>query len=172
MPEPKVFKVYRLQENTALQDPAFAEKRYHTSIFVETNVETGDGFKHHVTGDIVSVHGMIYEVKNMPRPKDSETFHQMDYVGWVEESDYPDAMEKILRSIPTPPRQRRFSPDTMAYEQCKTNGEWYQPGETRPAYFKCTEWALQRAIPALMEGEILHADENERSSQDLTGKGV
>lgn len=48
-----------------MQDPEETETRYHTVIFVATD-DNGDGYIHHVTGDITA--GMTYQSKRGKQP--------------------------------------------------------------------------------------------------------
>ncbi|KAF3483494.1 uncharacterized protein GIQ15_02818 [Arthroderma uncinatum] len=156
MDEENFYPVYLLQENVAFPDPFFNEKRYHTGIFIETDPQSGTGAFHHVTGDIVSVQGMKYEVRPMSSPPESsEAFHAKTKLGRVRREDYPATFDEKLRGIPPPIRQRIFNPRTMTLEQCKLDGTLYMPGESKPPYEKCTEWTNLKAIPALIEARIL-----------------
>ena len=148
------YNVYKVQYTLGLQDPAFSETRYHTVIFVETSAD-GGGFTHEVTGDIASAGGMVYGCKHGEAPTDSETFHARALVGRVHAKDYPDQVEAILRSLLPPPRQRWFNPSRLAWEQCKSDGTPYAPGEPRPPYSKCTEWTEQQAVPALLKSGLI-----------------
>lgn len=144
------YPVYRVQYNLAMQDPFMLGKRYHNVIFVATNAD-GSGWVHHVTGDIVQSQGMTYERKPGREPDLSATFHSKTLIGYVREEGYPVNMDRILQSVPTPPRQRNFNPHTMRYEPCKPDGTFYAPNESHPPYWKCTEWTQDKAIPALRQ---------------------
>lgn len=150
------YRVFKVQSKIALPDPAFSETRYHTALFIEMEND-GSGRIHQVTGDIVSASGMTYEFKHETRPEDLEAFHAKFFLGWVRKCDYPDVFDGLLRSIPPPPRQRRFNITTMAYEQCRPDGSGYEAGEPIPPYEKCTEWTNKKAIPALKNNGLLHA---------------
>ena len=148
------YRIYKVQYKLGLQDPAFTETRYHTVLFVETDAD-GGGRIHHVTGDIASSSGLMYQSKSGRPPEQSDTFHQKFYLGLVRAADYPDVVEQLLQSLTPPPRQRRFNPSTMAWEQCKPDGTPYGPHETRPPYRKCTEWTEQQAIPTLQQHGLI-----------------
>lgn len=146
-----------MQYKLGLQDPAFSETRYHTVIFIETESD-GGGYTHEVTGDIASSNGMTYQTKKeQGPPEQSETFHQKYFLGWVHKYDYPSAVDQLLRSLPSPPRQRRFDPERMMWVQCKPDDTPYGPKETPPPYEKCTEWTEKKAIPCLQQRGVLHA---------------
>ena len=55
---PQSFKVFKVKDKLAMQDPEETETRYHTVIFVQTSSD-GSGWIHHVAGDITI--GMKYE---------------------------------------------------------------------------------------------------------------
>ena len=148
------YKVYKAQYVLGLQDPAFNETRYHTVVFIETDAD-GGGYIHHVTGDIASPDGMEYQRKRGRQPEQSDTFHGKTYLGRVRASDYPDVVERLLQSLPRPPRQRRFNPNKMLWEQCKPDGSYYSPHEAPPPYMKCTEWTEQMAIPTLQQHGLI-----------------
>jgi hypothetical protein len=146
------FEVYKVQYKLGMQDPDFNYTRYHTVIFVKTDVD-GGGHIHHVTGDLVI--GMQYQKKAGRRPEQSLTFHAKEYLGKVRAADYPDEVDRLLRSLPPPPRQKRFNPQTMAYERCKPDGSSYDTGQSLPPLMKCTEWTENNAIPKLIEQGLL-----------------
>jgi len=101
---------------------------------------------------------MHYESKAGPQPEQSESFHAKTYLGRVQAADYPAAMDALLKTLPPPPLQKRFNIATMATEQCKPDGSFYNLEEARPPLFKCTEWTEQRAIPILIQRGIIHTD--------------
>lgn len=150
----QAYTVWRVQYKLGLQDPEFTETRYHNVIFVVTN-QDGSGYIHHVTGDIVNENGMDYQRKDGKKPEQSDTFYAQQYLGWVSASSYPGAFDLLLQSLPTPPRQRRFSTSTMKYERCHPDGNWYGPSEQPPPLIKCTEWTEQTAIPALLQHSLI-----------------
>jgi hypothetical protein len=80
------------------------------------------------------------------------------YLGQIRVSYYPEEVERPLQSVPPPPRQRKFNPSTMTYDQCKPDGTFYQPHGARPPYSKCTERTEQKAIPALQQLGLLHVN--------------
>jgi hypothetical protein len=112
-PPAQEYYIYKVQYKLGLQDPAFSETRYHTVIFVETDVDQG-GFIHHVTGDIASGTGMRYERKRGKRPEQSEAFQAKFLLGTVLTNDYPGRLEAVLQAVPPPLRQRWFNPTILA----------------------------------------------------------
>jgi hypothetical protein len=151
----QAYDVYKVQYRLGLQDPALSETRYHTAIFVHTDAD-GAGFIHEVHGDIASGTGMKYGRKHEEAPELSDTFHAKTLLGKVLANDYPGPVEALLHTVPPPPRQKRFDPASMSWEQCKSDGTPYASHETRPPYSKCTEWTEQRAIPALLRAGLIH----------------
>ena len=153
---PQSFKVSKVKDMLAMQDPEETETRYHTVIFVETDSSDGSGWIHHVTGDITN--GMKYERKPGNAPETSEAFHRKEVLGIVYASDYPDAMETVLH-VQTPPHsQKAFNLRTYRTEAFKPDGTFYGGHEQRPRLFKCTEWVEEKATPALLQGGIIQLD--------------
>lgn len=146
------YNVYRLQNIIAIPDPEMPGPRYHNMIFVETGIN-GEGMVHHVTGDITQ--GMEYQSREELRPEDSEVFFAKEFLGTIQKSVYPAAMDEVLRTLPPPPKQKHFNIKTMKTEQVKPDGTFYAPGESRPPLIKCTEWTINQAIPALYASGIL-----------------
>ncbi|KAJ8109168.1 hypothetical protein OPT61_g7658 [Boeremia exigua] len=150
------YNVYRVQSTLAMQDPMMGnETRYHNIIFVETQAD-GGGQIFQVTGDLVS--GMTYENRPGPNPEKSEIYHSKTHLGRIRLEDYPTRLDQVLQAEPPPHRQRAFNPKTMATEQIKPNGSFYDADEQRPQYVKCTEWIEQQALPALYRYQLLHDD--------------
>lgn len=150
------YKVYKIQYRLGVQDPMMGnETRYHNVLFVETRAD-GGGQIFHVTGDLVS--GMRYENKPGQNPELSQTYHAKTYLGRIRLEDYPARLDQVLQTVPPPHRQRAFNPRTMATEQCKPNGSFYEANEQRPPYIKCTEWTEQKALPALYRYQLLRND--------------
>ncbi|KAF2681283.1 hypothetical protein K458DRAFT_444796 [Lentithecium fluviatile CBS 122367] len=151
------YNVYHVEYRLGLQDPLMpAGERFHNVLFVETD-PNGDGRIFHVTGAIADANGMRFEEKMGKRPEDSNTYHQKHYLGQIPAGQY-EAFIQLMQSVPAPPRQRIFDPRAMRLVQCKPDGSLYQPGETVPPYMKCTEWVLERAIPALQQSGFLYPD--------------
>ncbi|KAL2862532.1 uncharacterized protein BJX67DRAFT_366190 [Aspergillus lucknowensis] len=140
----------------AVQDPDTPGPRYHTGIFVKT-AEDGGGVFHQVTGDITSVDGMQYTPTHEPAPEISESFHSVEKIGVTPVEKYPHEWERVLRGVPPPPQQKAFNVKTMRTEPFKTRDPlmFYGPGEMRKSLVKCTEWTLERAIPALRREGLL-----------------
>lgn len=146
------YEVYKSKSTLAMQDPEETETRYHTVIFIVTD-DNGDGYTHHVTGDITA--GMTYQAQRDKQPETSQTFHRKEFIGLVQKSKYPAEVDRVCMSVPPPHAQKRFNPQTMRYERCKPDGSFYSPGEPRPKYFKCTEWIETGVIPALFQAGVL-----------------
>lgn len=157
------YNVYKVQYRLGIPDALTPGTRYHTVVFVETDADRG-GYIYHVTGDLATATGMIYQCKKGPKPEDSLKFYRKTYLGQIRVSDFQE-IGRLLQSIPPPPRQRIFLPTTMRYEQCKPDGTLYGPHEERPPYFKCTEWTEQRAIPTLERAGIIHRNGVASSTQ-------
>lgn len=136
----------------AMPDPDMPSPRYHNVIFVETEAD-GSGAVHHVTGDITS--GMVYATRKEGRPEESEIFVQKDFIGVIESATYPKKIHAVLEVLPPPPKQKKFNIKTMRTEQMKADGSFYEPAEARSPMFKCTEWTVEQAIPALYASGIL-----------------
>ncbi|KAL5349914.1 hypothetical protein ACLOAV_004948 [Pseudogymnoascus australis] len=136
----------------AMPDPDMPSPRYHNVIFVETEAD-GSGAVHHVIGDITS--GMTYATRREGRPEDSEIFVQKEFIGTVESAIYPEKIHAVLKTLPPPPKQKKFNIKTMKTEQMKDDGSFYEPGEMRPRMVKCTEWTVEQAIPALYASGVL-----------------
>lgn len=150
------YDLFKVKERMGMQDPLMGPKeRFHTTLFVETDAD-GGGMRFHVTGDVVQ--GMRYESKKSSKPELSETFVTKTFLGRVPIEQFPDHLESILMGIPAPSRQRIFVPERMRYEQCKPDGTLYSAEEEKPPYFKCTEWIEEKAIPALLHGQIVKHD--------------
>jgi hypothetical protein len=150
---PQYYEVHLAKFNLAMQDPDMPGIRYHTTIFVRTGADNS-GTIHHVTGDVTSVGGMSYT----PRPHDpSETFHSLEKLGVTSVASHPSDWEKLLSMLPTPPQQKAFNVNTMRTEPFKTKCPltFYQPWETRRPLVKCTEWIMERALPALRDSGLL-----------------
>ncbi|KAL3455065.1 hypothetical protein BJX64DRAFT_273049 [Aspergillus heterothallicus] len=149
--------VHLARYTLAIQDPDTPEPRYHTGIFVKT-FNDGSGVLHQVTGDVTSPGGMIYTPTNEPAPEKSECFHSVEMLGFTPAARYPHDWEKVLAGIPPPPQQKAFNVKTMRTEPFKTRDPlvFYEPGEERRRLVKCTEWTLERAIPALREAGLIY----------------
>jgi len=150
--KPEKYKVWHVQYKLSLIDPDMPQPRYHHVIFVETDKD-GGGYIHHVTGDITS--GMSYQRKRAQHPGNSDSFHTMDFLGYIASSGYPGAVDDVLKSLTSPGRQKAFNPKTYKTEPIKDDGTFYSPGEPRKRLKKCTEWTLEQAIPALKANKLL-----------------
>ncbi|KAL4876940.1 hypothetical protein BJY04DRAFT_222617 [Aspergillus karnatakaensis] len=150
---PTYHEVYLAEFPLAMQDPDMPQPRYHTTIFVKTNPDN-TGTIHHVTGDVTSAAGMSYT----PRPHDPlEPLHSLERLGVTPAAAHPHEWEKLLSSLPTPLQQKAFNVKTMKTEPFKTKDPltFYETGEERRPLVKCTEWVLERALPALKESGLL-----------------
>ncbi|KAL2847054.1 hypothetical protein BJX68DRAFT_240171 [Aspergillus pseudodeflectus] len=160
MPTPEYYDVFLARYTLAIQDPDTPGTRYHTGIFVVTSTH-GSGVLHQVTGDVTSPGGMVYTPTSEPAPQESECFHSVEKLGVTPATRYPGDWEEVLRGIPPPPQQKAFNVRTMRTEPFKSREPlvFYEPGEERKALVKCTEWTLERALPALRaKGLIVDAE--------------
>jgi hypothetical protein len=129
-------------------------KRYHNAIVIETEAN-GSGRVIQVIGAIGQSGGMTFESKRGRKPDESDSFHRQHYLGTIT-TGYLDSVIKFIQTrCPPPPQQRNFNTQTYKTEQCKPDGSFYQPGEPLPPYEKCTEWTLNKAIPALQQSGYL-----------------
>lgn len=131
--------------------------RYHTTLFVPIEKD-GKGHLHHVTGDITSSNGMEYDKKFRDAPEESQTFFSKELLGYTDVQGYPGSWDRVLKRLPTPPQQKAFNMKTMKNEPFKTRSPltFYEPGEPRKPLWKCTEWTLEYAIPALKKEGLIH----------------
>ncbi|QYS93729.1 hypothetical protein H0G86_001099 [Trichoderma simmonsii] len=74
------YSVYKLKFTLAVQDPDMPQPRYHTIVFVETDVD-GSGTKFHVIGDITS--GMSYESTTFHIEVNSQPLHSKGVLGYT-----------------------------------------------------------------------------------------
>ncbi|KAB8213011.1 hypothetical protein BDV33DRAFT_185658 [Aspergillus novoparasiticus] len=151
------YEVYLARYSLAMPDPDMPGPRFHTTIFVKTAADKS-GILHHVTGDITSPNGMKYTPQQRHSPEYSQTFHSLEKLGVTPVSKHPDDWVKVLRGVPAPPQQKAFNIKTMKTEPFKSLSPltFYEPGEPRRPLVKCTEWTLERALPALKaEGLIV-----------------
>ncbi|KAF7548920.1 hypothetical protein G7Z17_g6738 [Cylindrodendrum hubeiense] len=156
MPNPELYRVFKLKFKLAMQDPDMPQPRYHTIIFVETNIpRPGSGFKHHVTGDIVN--GMQYESVPYHISDQFEDLASQELIGHAKVSKYPTEWDSLLRTIQPPPKQKAFNIKTMKTEPVKSWAplRFYQPGESRTPLIKCTEWVEQEAIQSLISQGLI-----------------
>ncbi|KAL5337400.1 hypothetical protein BJX70DRAFT_245621 [Aspergillus crustosus] len=152
-PTTSTYTVYLVRFPLTLQDPDMPGPRYHTTLLVITGPNC-TGTIHHVTGDVTSAGGMRYT----PRAHDAEeTFHNFQKLGVTPKARYPTEWENLLGSLPTPPQQKAFNVKTMRTEPFKTRDPlmFYEAREERKPLVKCTEWVVERAIPALRNGGLL-----------------
>ncbi|KAJ4864781.1 hypothetical protein T069G_01311 [Trichoderma breve] len=148
------YSVYKLKFTLAVQDPDMPSPRYHTVIFVETDVDAS-GTKFHVIGDITS--GMSYESTTFHIEDNSQPLHSKELLGYTKAVNFKQEWDSILKNLPPPPKQKAFNIETMKTEPVK---EWdpltfYNPGEHRKPLVKCTEWTEKQAIPALLKAGLI-----------------
>ena len=165
------YPVYKLRFSLAMPDHDMPQPRYHTTIFVVTNQEDESGIVHHVTGDITSSHGMQYEWKPRPRPEESTTYHDKELLGYTLANGYPTSFDNVLKNVPAPSQQKAFNMNTMRTEPFKTLSPltFYEQGEVRRPLIKCTEWANDRAVPALQAAGLIVT---QLSASTSTGYGT
>ena len=139
-----------------MQDPDLPEPRVHTTIFVKAGPD-GNGTIHEVTGDITSSEGMYYTRTLSEAPELSTEFHASLKLGVTLACKPPGEWQRILECVPTPPQQKAFNVKTMKTEQFKMKDPltFYEPGELRRPLIKCTEWTMERAIPALKANGLI-----------------
>jgi hypothetical protein len=103
---------------------------------------------------------MTYESKFFGIPERSTSFHSKDFLGYTNAATYPHDWDRLLRTVPPPEKQKAFNIARMRTEQVKTWHplEFYNAGEVRRPLIKCTEWAEQRAIPALTQAGLICED--------------
>jgi hypothetical protein len=157
---PEYYNVFLARYTLAIQDPDTPGTRYHTGIFVATSTN-GSGVLHQVTGDVTSPGGMVYTPTSEPAPQDTECFYSVEKLGATPVEKYPEDWEEVLRAIPPPPQQKAFNVQTMRTEPFKTREPlvFYKEGEERRPLVKCTEWTLERALPALRaKGLIMNVE--------------
>lgn len=148
------YPVYKLKFTLAIQDPDMPSPRYHTVVFVETDVN-GGGTKFHVTGDITS--GMCYESTAFHIEDNLQPLHSKELLGYAKAINFKEKWDSVLKYIPPLPKQKAFNIETMKTESVK---EWdpltfYKPGEYRRPLIKCTEWTEKQAIPALLKAGLI-----------------
>ncbi|KKP07305.1 hypothetical protein THAR02_00629 [Trichoderma harzianum] len=154
MANPQWYPVYKLKFTLAVQDPDMPQPRYHTVVFVETDVD-GGGTKFHVIGDITS--SISYESTTFHIEENSQPLHSKELLGYTKTVNFKQEWDSILKSLPPPPKQKAFNIETMKTETVK---EWdpltfYNPGEYRKPLIKCTEWTEKQAIPALLKAGLI-----------------
>ncbi|RJE23171.1 hypothetical protein PHISCL_04478 [Aspergillus sclerotialis] len=150
------YEVFLTKFHLTIQDPDTPGPRHHTTIFVQTSSD-GSGILHQVTGDITSPAGMSYTPTPSTAPEQSETFHSSQRLGTTPASTHPDEWYRLLENVPAPPQQKAFNVKTMKTEPFKMKDPltFYEPGELRRPLVKCTEWTLEKALPALRENKLI-----------------
>jgi len=144
-----------------MQDPDVPIPRWHTTLFVETEQDSR-GYVHEVNGDIISPHGMKYLAIFQSAPETSENFFSKKFLGFTA-SPHLEAWRALLESVPAPHQQKAFNIATMRTEPFKTLVPltFYEPGEEKKPLVKCTEWTLDRAIPALKDAGLINESHSE-----------
>lgn len=154
-------RVFLIRSNLAIQDPDVPSPRWHTTLFVETEKD-GAGYIHEVNGDITSPQGMKYFPSFQSAQETPETFFSKELLGFTA-SPHLDSWIALLDSVPAPHQQKAFNLAKMRTEPFKTLVPltFYELGEERKPLIKCTEWTLDRAIPALKEAGLINESHSE-----------
>ena len=153
------YTVWRAEYKLLLPDPLMPPTpipRTHNAIFVQTDSQ-GNGRTIQVDGSLADTNGMSFQEKRGERFEETYTFLRKHYLGQIRATDYAAVVE-LMRSLPPPPRQRAYDHSIGGQGPCKPDGSRYGPGEVVPEYWKCTEWTLQHAIPALQKSGYLFPD--------------
>ncbi|KAL4900663.1 hypothetical protein BDW74DRAFT_182500 [Aspergillus multicolor] len=150
------YEVYIARYTLAIHDPDIPGPRLHHTIFVQTSPD-GNGFLHQVTGDITNPGGMTYLVQDKKPQDEIQLPQSLEKLGVTPVETYPEQWERVIRAVPPPPQQKAFNVQTMRTEPFKSKDPltFYQPGEERRPLVKCTEWTMQRVIPALKANGLL-----------------
>lgn len=117
---------------------------------METN-DDESGVIHHVVGDLGT--GMTYEQRPGLQSEIDPMFYAKQLIGRVKASKAAD-IGKLCPQQPGPRIQKNFIKMTMNTELLKPDGSFYQTAEPRARLFKCIEWTVERAIPALQSARI------------------
>ncbi|CAG8960265.1 hypothetical protein HYFRA_00012785 [Hymenoscyphus fraxineus] len=152
-------KIYKIRFRLSIPDPEMPQPRYHTTLFIQTPLDTlnGTGTTHHVTGDLVT--GMVYQKRfETSAPDNDEMFFSKELLGYIKDDVDEEGIEEVLKTLEPPGKQKRYNHKTGRTEQFKPEGGFYEVGEGRPAMRKCTEWIEEQAIPALRESGVLIAE--------------
>lgn len=150
----ETYNVFRVETRLGVQDPLMGSAiRNHNSVFIETS-DDGSGRVLQVNGNLVDSGGMYFEDIQSLSPQAEDTFIRKHRLGQINAIDYGKVVE-LLKSIDPPPRQRIWSYTERAWVQCRPDGALYGENEEKPRYWKCTEWTLEKAIPALIESGLL-----------------
>ncbi|OBS23267.1 hypothetical protein FPOA_03819 [Fusarium poae] len=154
------YSVYKVRSKMGFPDPHMPPGRLHHAIFVQTTKDEG-GMVYHVTGDITSRGGMVYESKPDQNPELSDTFHSLELLGYTSSDNHPDKWNRVLSALPTPPQQKAANPknggSVEPFKQKISDYEhiFYAPGEKHKPLWKCTEWVELYAIPALQKNNLI-----------------
>ncbi|PGH12247.1 hypothetical protein AJ79_04427 [Helicocarpus griseus UAMH5409] len=151
--------VFIVRFTISMPDPDLPTPRYHTTIFVET-AANGSGYLHEVTGAVTSMGGMQYQSNPHGRPELLSTFYSRELLGVIDASGYPESFDNVLGQLPPPPRQKAYNPQTNRTEPFKSENPltFYEDGEPRRRLVKCTEWMLEKAIPALRSAGLIREE--------------
>lgn len=157
------YPVYLLRFKLSLSDPDMPSPRYHTALFVATETtntekETETGYTHEVTGDITCPQGMQYIKTRAQIPETTESFFSKEFLGHTDAATYlGGSWDRVLRNLPRPPQQKAFNRATMRTEPFRSLEPlvFYNSGEERRPLWKCTEWTLELAVPALRGVEFI-----------------
>jgi hypothetical protein len=146
------YPLYKVRTHLAMQDPLMPGTRYHVALFLQTS-SSGSGHLFNVVGDLVT--GMSYASHLQPDPKLDENFYDRQLLGRVSADVGVEGIDEVLRVLPPPPKQREFNTKTMRMEQVDAKGRFFEEGESRPDFVKCTEWTERVALPELVRRGLL-----------------
>lgn len=164
----EVYPVYKVKYKLDVVDPHMPLKRQHTAIFVQTRSSSGQ--LHHVTGDVTTSRGMIYQTKEARDPRESSKFYSREFLGYTRANTHPQVWDTVLRSLPTPPQQKAPNPawgghtEPFKYKTGSSHIVFYKPGEKQKPLWKCTEWVDWYAILALQQNNLIQRGDQLPSS--------
>jgi len=149
-----LFTLYRVELQLGLQDPLVGPStRYHNIIFICTS-PSGSGRAIQVVGTIADENGMTFQEAASPAPEELDGFHKKRLIGTIRSENYDEIVE-LLGVIDPPPRQRIFDSKLLEWVKCKPDGSRYQEGDKGAEYWKCTEWTVLKALPALTKSRLV-----------------
>jgi hypothetical protein len=71
-------------------------------LLVETDTDAGDGYQHHIVGDVVSFDGVYYERESRPRLEAAEDFNREEFIDTLLQPRAPDFWDRVA----APPGQK------------------------------------------------------------------
>lgn len=159
MPSPRYHTTLFVATNTTTTTTTTTTTNNNTSTEPEPEPEPEKetGYIHEVTGDITSPQGMTYKTTPTQNPSATESFFSKEFLGHTDAATYlGGSWDRVLRNLPRPPQQKAFNRVTMRTEPFKSlePSVFYDSGvegegEDRVKLWKCTEWTLELAVPAL-----------------------